>query len=436
MGERTGQRRRLARPDTIGARRSAWTGTGPPAAPRTALHRSRHRRHRDEGTTTQMRGIVSIAGYVPYRRLQRSAVARCSGAAAARAPARWPPTTRTPPPWAWRRPAWRSRPYPAPPRAPALVRHRHARLPRQDQRHRHPRRPAPAAPRCPPSTSAAPSGRGPGPCAPAWAPPGTGTTLVVLSDLRDGLPTSADESAGGDGAAAVVVGDDGAGPPVIAEYLGGASVSDEFLDRWRGAGRPPVQGVGGALRRDPLRAPRRRGLGVGAEGRRARRRGQSTTWRSPACTAGRSRSLAGKLGVARTPSGRRPHRVGGPDRGGPPRAGAGLACSSGPGPGEVVAVRGAGRRRRRPLVPDHRGPLVVGPVRAGGRRRSPPPPTCRYGKFLSWRGMVTPEPPRRPEPAAGLRLRRLAQRGVEVRLRGLPGPHQRRPSTSRRPGSR
>ena len=65
---------------------------------------------------------------------------------------------------------------------------------------------------------------------------GTGTTLVVLADLRDGLPTSADESAGGDGAAAVVVGDDGPGPPVIAEYLGGASVSDEFLDRWRTAG--------------------------------------------------------------------------------------------------------------------------------------------------------------------------------------------------------
>ena len=65
---------------------------------------------------------------------------------------------------------------------------------------------------------------------------GTGTTLVVLADLRDGLPTSADESAGGDGAAAVVVGDDGPGAPVIAEYLGGASVTDEFLDRWRTPG--------------------------------------------------------------------------------------------------------------------------------------------------------------------------------------------------------
>ena len=66
--------------------------------------------------------------------------------------------------------------------------------------------------------------------------PGSGTTLVVLADMRDGLPTSSDEVAGGDGAAAVLVGDDGTSAPVIAEYLGGASVSDEFLDRWRTAG--------------------------------------------------------------------------------------------------------------------------------------------------------------------------------------------------------
>src|SRR5664280_3551095 len=33
----------------------------------------------DEGNATTMRGIVSIAGYVPYRRLQRSAVAEVFG---------------------------------------------------------------------------------------------------------------------------------------------------------------------------------------------------------------------------------------------------------------------------------------------------------------------------------------------------------------------
>jgi uncharacterized OB-fold protein len=62
---------------------------------------------------------------------------------------------------------------------------------------------------------------------------GAGTTLVVGADVRDGLPTSADESSGGDGAAAVLVGDE---PGLLAEFVAAASSSDEFTDRWRGPG--------------------------------------------------------------------------------------------------------------------------------------------------------------------------------------------------------
>jgi hydroxymethylglutaryl-CoA synthase len=58
------------------------------------------------------------------------------------------------------------------------------------------------------------------------------SVLVVTSDLRTGLPTSGDESAAGDGAGAVLVGDDTDGP-VIAEYLGAASATEEFIERWR-----------------------------------------------------------------------------------------------------------------------------------------------------------------------------------------------------------
>lgn len=58
------------------------------------------------------------------------------------------------------------------------------------------------------------------------------TTLAVTADVRTGLPGSTDERAGGDGAAAFVLGT-GSEDQVIAEYLGGASVSEEFLDRWR-----------------------------------------------------------------------------------------------------------------------------------------------------------------------------------------------------------
>ena len=56
--------------------------------------------------------------------------------------------------------------------------------------------------------------------------------LAVLSDVRTGNPGGGDERDGGDAAAAGVTGSEG----VIAEYLGGASATDEFLDRWRHPG--------------------------------------------------------------------------------------------------------------------------------------------------------------------------------------------------------
>jgi hydroxymethylglutaryl-CoA synthase len=65
----------------------------------------------------------------------------------------------------------------------------------------------------------------------------SGPALVVAADLRTGLPGSADESAGGDGAAALLVGHgdgDGAGRvPLLAELLAWGSATAEFLDRWR-----------------------------------------------------------------------------------------------------------------------------------------------------------------------------------------------------------
>ncbi|MEI6701828.1 MAG: hydroxymethylglutaryl-CoA synthase, partial [Actinomycetota bacterium] len=59
------------------------------------------------------------------------------------------------------------------------------------------------------------------------------TTLVVAADRRDGLATSSDEVGGGDAAAAVLVGEASKEHPAIAIQLGGASATDEFLDRWR-----------------------------------------------------------------------------------------------------------------------------------------------------------------------------------------------------------
>lgn len=59
-----------------------------------------------------------------------------------------------------------------------------------------------------------------------------GSTLAVLADIRTGLPGSADESTGGDGAAAFTFGDDG----VLASVLGVGSVTAEILERWRAPG--------------------------------------------------------------------------------------------------------------------------------------------------------------------------------------------------------
>lgn len=54
--------------------------------------------------------------------------------------------------------------------------------------------------------------------------------LAVLSDIRTGLPGSAEERDGGDAAAAVQF---GSGDDVVATLIGRGSASAEFLERWR-----------------------------------------------------------------------------------------------------------------------------------------------------------------------------------------------------------
>ncbi|MEY2569058.1 MAG: hypothetical protein QOE35_3587 [Actinomycetota bacterium] len=61
-----------------------------------------------------------------------------------------------------------------------------------------------------------------------------GESLVVLSDVRTGLPGGGDERDGGDGAVAFLFGDE----DVICEHIAGASATAEFLDRWRIPGEP------------------------------------------------------------------------------------------------------------------------------------------------------------------------------------------------------
>ncbi len=67
--------------------------------------------------------------------------------------------------------------------------------------------------------------------------------LVLAGDVRTGPASSVDEGAGGDAGAALLVGDDTeGGAQVVAEYLGGASATREFLDRWRVPGESWTRG--------------------------------------------------------------------------------------------------------------------------------------------------------------------------------------------------
>ena len=61
------------------------------------------------------------------------------------------------------------------------------------------------------------------------------SVLVVAGDVRTGMSGSPEERDGGDAGAALLVGDESAGT-LVAEHLGSASVTEEFLDRWKAPG--------------------------------------------------------------------------------------------------------------------------------------------------------------------------------------------------------
>jgi hydroxymethylglutaryl-CoA synthase len=341
-----------------------------------------------------MRGIVSIAGYVPYRRLQRSAVAQVFGSGGGkgtRSVASHDEDTTTMGVEAARL-ALRS----APAAAPSSVWFATASPAYLDKTNAttiH------AALRLPAHVAAYDFGgalrSGAGALRSSLVADGTGTTLVVLSDMRDGLPTSSDESAGGDGAAGVVVGDDSPGTPVIAEYLGGASVSDEFLDRWRTAGdrRSRLwEERFGETRYVPLgtqaweAALKQVGIGAdqvdsvvvtGMHGRAVKALAR-TLGVGDGVLADDLSATVGQTGAAHP----------------------GLALASlleQADPGEVVAVVALADGADVFLFRTTDARSTWSPARTVADQIAAAS-DLPYGKFLSWRGMVTPEPPRRPEP--------------------------------------
>ena len=227
---------------------------------------------------------------------------------------------------------------------------------------------------------------------------GGGSTLVVAADVRDGLPTSGDESAGGDAGAAVLVGD---GPEVLAELVSTASATDEFTDRWRAPGDRVSKlweerfGENNylALGREALdRALAAAGLETSEIGRLV------VTGMHGRAVSGLTKKLALPEGVVVDDLATSVGQSGTAHpllvlaaalesmAGGPVHAGtAVVVLHLADGADAVVLRTTEALERWHPSRP------VAGQVANGA--------PITYAKFLSWRGQLQPEPPRRPEPA-------------------------------------
>jgi 3-hydroxy-3-methylglutaryl CoA synthase/uncharacterized OB-fold protein len=229
--------------------------------------------------------------------------------------------------------------------------------------------------------------------------------LVAAGDVRTGMAGSTDERDGGDAGAAVLVGD-GADGDLLAAYLGGASATHEFLDRWRVPGELRTRAWEerfGQQRYDELAAAAWEGAlkDAGIEADQVSR----VAVTAPHARAGAG--LAKKLGAA------------GIDVADALGSTVGFSGSAHPlvllsdlveraEPGQVVALVALADgadvflfRRTDAALPA--GVTVADQVASGDD-------SLPYGKYLSWRGVLPVQPPNRPEPA------RMSASAAERRL--------------------
>lgn len=222
------------------------------------------------------------------------------------------------------------------------------------------------------------------------------TVLAVAADIRTGQPTSADEAAGGDGAAAVLIGDESAGP-VIAELIGAASATREFLDSWKVPGEHRIRHWEerfAETQYGPLLDEAWNGALKSAE--------LSPEDVTTAIVTG-PHARAVKAAVRKVGNG-----VG--------AVAAGLADTVGctgaadpvllltqaleaAEPGQVIAVVSLSDGVDVAVFRTTDAIAAWQPARTVDAQVASGSDALPYAKFLSWRGQVTVEPPRRPEPA-------------------------------------
>lgn len=229
--------------------------------------------------------------------------------------------------------------------------------------------------------------------------------MVITADLRTGLPGSADEATGGDGAACLLF---GSSNDALVEVLASVSITEEFLDRWRIPGQDVSQAWEdrfGESAYQPLGqmaftdALRRAGISVDnvdhlvVTGLHARAVKAFTKWSGvrPEARADLTPRI-GNTGVAA------------------PGINLGYVLDNAE-PGAVIVTvtlaDGADvavmRTTERVVTARARRRSSVAQVIDGGQGQ------LNYGSFLTWRGRLDREPPRRPNPpspAASPSLRR------------------------------
>jgi 3-hydroxy-3-methylglutaryl CoA synthase/uncharacterized OB-fold protein len=223
--------------------------------------------------------------------------------------------------------------------------------------------------------------------------------LAVLTDLRTGLPGGSEEMESGDAAAAMLFSPGTAEAPVIARLVATGWATDEFLDRWRTPGDTAsrvweerfgehiygplaAESFAAALKRADLTADQIDHLVVCGLATRAVKRFAAGSGARPEALVQDLTQVLGNVGTAQP----------------------GLLLADvldRAEPGQTIAVvmlaDGAStlvfetaddlRLARRPR------PSVAAQVEAGD-------PSLSYATFLSWRGLLPTEPPRRPEPDA------------------------------------
>jgi 3-hydroxy-3-methylglutaryl CoA synthase/uncharacterized OB-fold protein len=218
-----------------------------------------------------------------------------------------------------------------------------------------------------------------------------GPTLAVSADIRTGLAGGGDEREGGDAAAAFLFGDG----PIVAEPLGHASQSAEFLDRWRVPGEPASRqweerfgehayvplgeaALAEALKQAGVTAPAVDVLIVaGPHGRASRRVAAGAGVRKEAIADDLAASV-GNTGAA--------------------HAGLMLAAALDTArPDQVIAVvslaDGADAtvwRTTAAVTARRAAATVAAQIASAG--------AVPYATFLTWRGFLRREPPRRPDP--------------------------------------